>query len=235
MPWVAVAYGMTSLPPVVLDAWSHVVESRAREVVLPDGCRDLIFWAPIDAAPQWFVSTLADAASIVDCAGGDFFAGYRLQPGAIIDEAALLASARDFRYPDAPRILPLLNDCVRLDERLTETLDILSTTRSIVDAARQLGLPERRLERLVVSATGRSPSFWKNLARARRAARALSGEESLSAIACDHGYSDQAHMSRDFRRWFGTSPARFRRDPDLAATIAASGYGQPTGVHSSTR
>lgn len=96
----------------------------------------------------------------------------------------------------------------------------------------------RSLERLVKAATGRPPAYWRGLARVRAAASNIDAAVPLSALAADHGYADQAHMTRAFRQWFGTSPARLRADPVLRATVAASGYGQPagiTGVHSSTR
>lgn len=47
----------------------------------------------------------------------------------------------------------------------------------------------------------------------------------LAELAADHGYADQAHMTRAFRRWLGITPAGLRRDPDRAALLAASGYG----------
>ncbi|MBK9617544.1 MAG: helix-turn-helix domain-containing protein [Uliginosibacterium sp.] len=54
--------------------------------------------------------------------------------------------------------------------------------------------------------TGRTPGYWKQLARTRRAARALAGSATLADIAFAHCYADQAQMSRDFQRWFGVTP-----------------------------
>jgi len=215
---------MTSLPSVVLDVWSHVAKSASRVVVLPDGCRDLILRIPPGSPPQWFVSSLDDTAYSVERRAGEFFAGYRLRPGAVIDETVLLALVGDRNDPDVTRTLSLLDDCVSLDARIVEALDSLSNASSVADATRQLGVSERSLERLVMMNTERTPSYWKNLARVRRAARALPGLEPLAAIAADHGYTDQAHLSRDFQRWFGTSPSLFRRSPDLHATVADSGF-----------
>ena len=215
---------MKSLPAVVLDVWSHVVKSASRVIVLPDGCRDLILRMLPGEAPLWFVSSLDDTAYAVARRVGELFVGYRLRPGAIVDGTALLSLIGDRRDPDVTRTLSLLDDCVHLDARIVEALDSLSNASSVTDTTRQLGVSERSLERLVMMNTERTPSFWRNLARVRRAARALSGQESLSAIAFDHGYTDQAHLSRDFQRWFGTSPSLFRRSPDLHATVADSGF-----------
>ena len=170
------------------------------------------------------MSSLDDTAYSVERRAGEFFAGYRLRPGAVIDETVLLALVGDRNDPDVTRTLSLLDDCVSLDARIVEALDSLSNASSVADATRQLGVSERSLERLVMMNTERTPSYWKNLARVRRAARALPGLEPLAAIAADHGYTDQAHLSRDFQRWFGTSPSLFRRSPDLHATVADSGF-----------
>lgn len=215
---------MKSLPSAVLEVWSHVAISASRVIVLPDGCRDLILRMPPGGPPQWFVSSLDDTSYAVERRAGELFVGYRLRPGAVVDETALLSSVRDRNDQDVTSILSLLDDCVRLDGRIVEALDNLSNASSVADATRQLGVSERSLERLVMMTTERTPSYWRNLTRVRRAARALSGQESLSAIAADHGYTDQAHLSRDFQRWFGTSPSLFRRSPDLHVTVADSGF-----------
>jgi AraC-like DNA-binding protein len=55
--------------------------------------------------------------------------------------------------------------------------------------------------------------------------RALAGDVPLAALAADHGYADQAHMTRDLRRWFGASPSRLRAMPSMLAALASSGHG----------
>jgi AraC-like DNA-binding protein len=39
----------------------------------------------------------------------------------------------------------------------------------------------------------------------------VQGDRTLNEIAHELGYSDQAHFSRAFRRWTGTSPRAYRR------------------------
>lgn len=52
-------------------------------------------------------------------------------------------------------------------------------------------------------------------ARARRAFFAVVGSSApLSEICHDAGYSDQSHMTRDFRRSFGATPGQLRRTVD---------------------
>lgn len=52
-------------------------------------------------------------------------------------------------------------------------------------------------------------------ARRRRVARACellaSSTQTLSAIACDAGFADQSHLTRELKRAIGITPARYRR------------------------
>jgi len=213
------------LPSGVLQAWCHTPATAAHTLVLPDGCRDLILRATPGQAPQWLVTALADTAYGVASAAGESFWGYRFHPGATVDEAALLKALHDRQPCEAHDPLPLIDEFVRLDGRVTEALQSLSDAPRVATAACHLGVSERSLERLIRGATGRAPSYWKGLARIRRAALALSGTAPLAAIAADHGYADQAHMSREFRRWFDVSPSRFQASSNLLRVVAESGYG----------
>ncbi len=212
-------------PAIMLQAWT-VSSSEARlDVVLPDGCQDLIARISRCEKAQWFVADLNDTAYSVATEGGERFIGYRFQPGAMIDKPALLNAVRNYDGDDRERAFSAIAEYVHLDGQVAEALACLATTRTIPGAARTLGLCERSLERLVLKRTGRTPGFWKNLARIRRAAKALGGQAPLSEIAAGNGYADQAHMTRDFIRWFGISPGRFRIMPDQMSTIAQPGYG----------
>lgn len=216
---------MTALPAPVLEHWQHHTRADTRSLVLPDGCRDLICRQTPGQAPQWLVSPLADTACAVDCGAGTRFWGYRLQPGTTVDETALLAAVRNCPTPDTADVLGWLDAFARQDPRVTEALHSLSGTGRVAVTVRQLGVTERSLERLLAAATGRTPGYWQALARVRRAARALAHPTPLAAVAADLGYADQAHMGREFRRWFGVSPGRLRAWPELLAVAMASGHG----------
>ena len=92
---------------------------------------------------------------------------------------------------------------------------------------------QRTLQRVVRTGTGQPPAYWKRLARLRRAARAIAQvpartplqAATLADTAADWGYVDQAHMTHEFRRWLGTTPAALREQPDLHVALAATGYG----------
>ena len=78
------------------------------------------------------------------------------------------------------------------------------------------GASVRTLQRLFDFHVGASPSFvirrWRIIEAAEAASRAGGdgdGWRGWAAIAADLGYSDQAHLTRDFRRHLGTSPSAY--------------------------
>lgn len=210
----------------VLEVWSFRAGESCSALVLPDGCRDLILRHPPGARPHWFVSDLSRQPYDVMVAGGTVMRGFRLRPGTeLTAEAGLLADLQG-RDDDDAHILARLSGHARLDHRVAEALDCLAET-GVAQAARRLGVTPRTLQRLLRTATGQEPAAWAQLARVRRAGRAVAAahDAQLADLAADHGYADQSHMTRAFRRWLGITPAGLRRDPDRAALLAASGYG----------
>lgn len=219
---------MHSLPPAILESWQYTVQTASQGVVLPDGCRDLILVATPGQAPRWMVSSLDDTVRTIDRLAGQRFWGYRLHPGALVDEAALLRAIHDGRPRDGHDALVLVDALVRIDSRVVDALHSLQHSASVDAAACQLGVSQRSLQRVVTTATGRAPGYWKALARVRRVAQALASPAadgpSLAQLAADHGYADQAHMSRAFRRWFGCTPSGLQASPRLRELVSASGY-----------
>lgn len=77
--------------------------------------------------------------------------------------------------------------------------------RSVCDA---LGVHGRRLERVFETHLGVSPKRFARITRFRFAREALRGGTPAAEIALDLGYSDQAHMTREFRELAGVPPAK---------------------------
>jgi AraC-like DNA-binding protein len=98
---------------------------------------------------------------------------------------------------------------------------------SIECLSRHLGVLPRRLERRFRAQVGIAPKklcritrFQRFLGELREADAGLAG----AAVRC--GYTDQAHLTRDFRDFAGSTPAAFREGdevlPRLFAGLAAS-------------
>ncbi|MBP6151812.1 helix-turn-helix domain-containing protein [Candidatus Neomicrothrix sp.] len=78
------------------------------------------------------------------------------------------------------------------------------------------GASVRTLQRLFDFHVGAGPSFvirrWRIIEAAEAARRASddgNGWRGWAVIAAELGYSDQAHLTRDFRRHLGTSPSAY--------------------------
>lgn len=223
-------------PPTVLARWQYNTTEASATTVLPDGCSDLILHVDARGHADWNVSPLSDAAMEVPGRAGEWWLGYRLQPGTTIDAGGLLRAARALahRVPltglrcsgDAENaLLAAIDAHTRLDTRTQEALHALAHAPTVGKAAQLLGVSERSLERMTKRATTQSPRFWRALARVRRAAQGLASAQPLVELAADHGYADQAHFSRDCVRWLGQTPAALRRSPHLLSTVAQAGYG----------
>jgi transcriptional regulator GlxA family with amidase domain len=76
------------------------------------------------------------------------------------------------------------------------------------------GVSRRQLERRVRALTNRSPKALAALARFTFVRDALWArpDADLRTLALEAGYADQAHLTRDFRRYAGRSSGEFKRD-----------------------
>ncbi len=208
---------------ILLEAWKTKVAKPAPATILPDGCRDLIFYAPPAGRPRWMITALDNTAYQIDTQKGGYFKGFRLQPGTIIDPALLVAVQG--KAPDDGSILDRLHSFTTHSTLVQDALDRLNERAgnggTVEAAARGIGL--RRMQQALRQHTGRPPAQWLALARVRKAARQVLAGGPLADVAAGLGYADQPHMTRAFTRWLGTSPARL--PGHYARQLGAPGYG----------
>lgn len=81
----------------------------------------------------------------------------------------------------------------------------------VADLAEHFDVSKRTLTRKFTEIVGLTPKRYATVARLNNSIRLLSTKafDNLAEIAATAGYYDEAHMSHDFTRHFGTSPARF--------------------------
>ena len=86
--------------------------------------------------------------------------------------------------------------------------------RPTVKVAAVADTSTRQVERRVRRLTGTSPKQLAGLARFQRVRDAIWADPAvdLSRMAIEAGYADQPHMTREFRRFAGLTPARFARE-----------------------
>ena len=146
------------------------------------------------------------------------------------DGAALAARVHELMGPD-PRdpgrqadasaaveaaLAPLtpLDDEGRLVNDLVDIVETDPSVTRVHQLAERVGMSERTLQRVCQRRIGLGPKSRIQLRRLHEAADALrAGTVTLAEIAARIGYADQAHLTRDFRRVTGKTPAAFAAEP----------------------
>ena len=79
---------------------------------------------------------------------------------------------------------------------------------TVDDLSARAGISGRQLERWFLQQVGIGPKFLLRILRFQQALQAATGgaRPDWAAIAADHGYFDQAHLIRDFRKFTGHTP-----------------------------
>lgn len=229
----AVDYAETPAPPelrhLAKSAWTLSVGgdpgATLGHIATPDGCMEMIRrihgrsrWG--SEQPRAFVAGLTTQPAELTLGGNSRFVGLRVWPwawnrigkvhsGLLIDRWADLAKAApDLRLPDSPvAAFALLDPDLLAEER--ELVAAILESSSVAELARRTGRPHRWLQRWFERNVGLPPRSFFRLLRFSTAFEQLpSTSDSLAGHAAEHGYADQAHMSREFRSMSGTSAAR---------------------------
>jgi AraC-like DNA-binding protein len=142
------------------------------------------------------------------------------------DEEMIAGAVRLLRAASPPRD-PVAEEVASMVDAITKGGEL----RRVGELAGSFGMSERRMQRLFTEYVGVSPKRVMRRARLHEAAlRADSGEAvDWRALASDLGYSDQAHLTRDFTATIGTPPGRYLRH--AAPPAAGPSPGGPDQSH----
>lgn len=215
--------------------------------ILPDGCADIMVYddqpprvAGPDAVTRWV--TIGDGVAItgirirpgacravLGCPANRLVNGSMLlsdlAPGATDLHRRLLMSG------DPAGHMALLEGWVRAaldratakDRTVIEACRMLSSNSkvSVDDVARRLDWNARTIHRQFIAGCGYGPKHFQRIMRMQAVLQAAQTATSprLGELAAAAGYSDQAHMTRDFRDITGFTPAAY------FASAAAPGWG----------
>jgi AraC-like DNA-binding protein len=121
---------------------------------------------------------------------------------------ALLLSVLPERDPAAEQAAGLV-------ERITGDPGL----RRVDQLAAAAGMSARSLQRLFAGYVGVSPKWVMRRARLHEAAERADGGELVdwAELAADLGYSDQAHLTRDFTTTIGVPPTHYAASPGRAS------------------
>ena len=210
-------------------------------LVLPDACVDIVFInndAPVIVGP-WTESFVANLAAGTTIVGVRFHPGrapsllgvpaHTLLNQSVPLDAISRGPLRDrlSRIADKPNLATRRS---ALEAGLFHSLPHRSPIDQAVGAAMRwlardptahvqrlsdwIGLSSRQLQRRFSSAVGYGPKTFHSILRFQRVLYLASGEhkeKTLADLALQAGYSDQAHMSREVRRFSGTQPKEVLR------------------------
>jgi len=208
----------------LISVWSANFSGATSTVVIPDGCRDLIVKTLVNEKPNWLVSPLYDRSELVQIETNCSYTGFRLSPGAEIKERELLGYIES-KQLNVEDVTDFIGDFISTESSIDEALMCFSSEiGSVKQISIQLGVSTRTLQRLVLSKTQRTPGYWLQLARIRKAARSLSQNVCLVEVAENYGFSDQSHMNREFQRWFGLTPIQLLKSPAIIRQLNDKGY-----------
>lgn len=217
------------LRATVACLWEQLPRKPFQQLVVPDGCVDLIWMAE----DELVVAGADTRPRSVSLPAGRRITGLRLRPGAAGSFLVVPASeVRDSqvgaefvvgfdvaRLRDAlaaampqDRLLLLAAAVrarqVRADPLVMAAAEGLARAGSRVAAvAAGLGTSERQLHRRTLAAVGYSPKVLARVLRLRRLTRADGPSMVDRALAA--GYSSQAHMSDEVRRLTGLTATRY--------------------------
>jgi AraC-like DNA-binding protein len=93
-----------------------------------------------------------------------------------------------------------------IDPRLRMVLDDLGGDLDIAVLAERAGLSAPRLRALAQAELGAPLAHWRLWLRLETAMRCVAAGESLVAAAAEAGFTDQSHLNRAMRRFFGVTP-----------------------------
>jgi len=203
--------------------WSYCAPERDRVTVFPDGCRDVLVINRPGTRASVTLSAFDFRLRHVALPQATVITGYRLRPGTSVDQKVLDAIAAN---PAAAREI-LSNEIGATDDAGAAIGALSLPGASVRGAAKSLGISVRTLQRQLAGLRLPPPDYWRLLARARHAAAMLTVYSSLVDVAHACGFTDQAHMTREFARWFGQTPGGLGR---FGPPIASVGGGRTEAV-----
>jgi AraC-like DNA-binding protein len=95
-----------------------------------------------------------------------------------------------------------------------ESLRLGASAPRVATLARQLGVTDRHLRRLMVDETGIAPRHFARIQRFHALLRAsdLATHPSWATLAALHGYADQSHLIREVQDLAGVTPTRLHAE-----------------------
>jgi len=212
--------------------------------VTPDACTDLIFPAGgllLFNGPM----TVAEVVTLHT----ELTTGVRFRPGTRVlvagvlrlremrDSDLVVGDGRGWASASGDHLLGFVRELQ--GRHATERNAVVDAVLAAIDASvgtgcvlgdiyGALGVRERQVERLFDLFVGLTPRQTLRVLRQSLVTRSLRvGSDGLAELAADLGYSDQPHLTREYRALAGLTPGRYRREIDGVGFVQDSGRAGP--------
>lgn len=197
-------------------AWRRTIRGRGHVFALrlrPAGLAVLS-----GLTPEQLADTALPLTEALDPRLHDFLSRIAAQPTPA-DRAGLADQLIRERLAERP---PSVSE--RLANQVLDELRSRIHTRTGLPLAQQFHVHERTIQRALQGTLGHGPKWISRRIRLQEAALALATrpDDELAVIAAELGYTDQSHLTGDFRAITGITPSRYRQD-------LARLQGDPTG------
>jgi AraC-like DNA-binding protein len=209
-----------------VDLWERTAAPAGRALILPDGCVDLI-WdgrelivAGPDSAARWHDSPAGAAYTGLRFHRGLGPALLQVPASEVLDLSPGLAqvwpaaAARGLAERVAPDPAAGLRAWLAraAGDRAADPLGawvhaLAQRATPVTRMADELGLSTRQLHRRCLPVFGYGPRRLSRILRMTRALDAARAGQALAEVAAEHGYADQAHLTREVTELAGTPPA----------------------------
>lgn len=104
-----------------------------------------------------------------------------------------------------------------------DILSLMKENQGIIQVnsiAHQIRMSERTVNRIFTSSIGLSPKKFSSIIRLRHAINSLTDPYcTISSVAIDCGFSDQAHMTREIKSYMGHTPLLLQKKLDTEILI----------------
>ncbi|HEY6504180.1 MAG TPA: helix-turn-helix domain-containing protein [Chitinophagaceae bacterium] len=159
------------------------------------------------------------AVSIIDLFG---------EKGKLLEEKVLAATGNQERIKLIEEfLLSFLADPGMVDTVTKACIDVIIQSQGqmgVVELADKMNINRRNIERRFTSAVGMSPKQLSKVVRLQATLKMLEQKKftSLTSLAYENGYYDQAHFIKDFKEFTGMSPKSFFAENLRFAALFAS-------------
>ncbi|GAA4431245.1 AraC family transcriptional regulator [Bremerella cremea] len=227
------------LRPFIRHYWLSHNSPATTHCILPDGSIDLVVQWNGNEVASWLFGTSTEATDI-SLGTGNHYLGIRFRPGQARHFIDIGAQALTDNAEEATPLLrfslePLwdalddgshgklldgmlqqhLHHSSPVEKPIDAVVDWIERSRgsvSIAEAAGMYGKSRRQLERDFLDLVGVSPKLFASIVRFEQVTQLLRQPQlALASVALNCGFTDQSHMTNEFRRLAGCTPKRYRQ------------------------